>query len=142
MTRGYQGEDLAADNTLLACVKHFAAYGAPQAGRDYNPVDMSERWLREFYLPPYKAAVDAGAVSVMASFNELDGVPAHANAHLMEDILREEWGFEGFIVSDYTGIWEMVNHGYAKDLEDAGRLSITRARRLSQFDRMNSKPIS
>ena len=124
MTRGYQGEDLSADNTILACVKHFAAYGAPQAGRDYNTVDMSERWLREFYLPPYKAAVDAGALSVMASFNELDGVPAHANAHLMEEILRDEWGFEGFIVSDYTGIWEMVNHGYAKDMEDAGRLSM------------------
>ena len=124
MTRGYQGDDLSADNTILACVKHFAAYGAPQAGRDYNTVDMSERWLREFYLPPYKAAVDAGALSVMASFNELDGVPAHASSHLMEDILRKEWGFEGFIVSDYTGIWEMTNHGYAKDLEDAGRLSI------------------
>ncbi len=124
MTRGYQGEDLSADNTLLACVKHFAAYGAPQAGRDYNTVDMSERWLREFYLPPYKAAVDAGALSVMASFNELDGVPAHANAHLMQDILRDEWGFQGFVVSDYTGILEMVQHGYAQDLEDASRLAI------------------
>lgn len=124
MVRGYQGDDLSADNTVLACVKHFAAYGAPQAGRDYNTVDMSERWLREFYLPPYKAAVDAGALSVMASFNELDGVPAHANKHLMQDILRDEWGFEGFIVSDYTGIMEMIHHGYAKDLEDAGRLSV------------------
>ena len=124
MVRGYQGDDLAADNTLLACVKHFAAYGAPQAGRDYNTVDMSERWLREFYLPPYKAAVDAGALSVMASFNELDGVPAHANKHLMQDILRDEWGFEGFIVTDYTGINEMVCHGYAADEADAGVLSV------------------
>jgi len=124
MTRGYQGEDLAADSTVLACVKHYAAYGAPQAGRDYNTVDMSERWLREFYLPPYKAAVDAGALSVMASFNELDGVPATANKHLMEDILRNEWGFEGFIVTDYTGINEMVNHGYAADNEDAARLAV------------------
>lgn len=124
MVRGYQGEDLGADHTLLSCVKHFAAYGAPQAGRDYNTVDMSERWLREFYLPPYKAAVDAGALSVMASFNELDGVPAHANAHLMNEILRDEWGFEGFVVSDYTGIMEMIHHGYAEDLSDAGRLSI------------------
>ena len=124
MTRGYQGEDLSADNTLLACVKHFAAYGAPQAGRDYNTVDMSERWLREFYLPPYKAAVEAGALSVMASFNELDGVPAHANAHLMQDILRGEWGFQGFVVSDYTGILEMIQHGYAEDLADASRLAI------------------
>ena len=124
MTRGYQGDDLSADNTLAACVKHFAAYGAPQAGRDYNTVDMSERWLREFYLPPYKAAVDAGAVTVMASFNELDGVPAHSNAHLMQEILRDEWGFEGFVVSDYTGILETIQHGYAKDLKDASRLSI------------------
>ncbi|MBP5676583.1 MAG: glycoside hydrolase family 3 C-terminal domain-containing protein [Bacteroidales bacterium] len=124
MVRGYQGEDLAQDNTILACVKHFAAYGAPQAGRDYNTVDMSERWLREFYLPPYKAAVDAGALSVMASFNELDGVPAHANKHLMQDILRDEWGFEGFIVTDYTGINEMVCHGYAANEADAGALSV------------------
>ena len=124
MVRGYQGDDLSADHTLLSCVKHFAAYGAPQAGRDYNTVDMSERWLREFYLPPYKAAVDAGALSVMASFNELDGIPAHANAHLMNEILREEWGFQGFVVSDYTGIMEMIHHGYAEDLADAGRLSI------------------
>ena len=124
MVRGYQGSDLSADNTLLACVKHFAAYGAPQGGRDYNTVDMSERWLREFYLPPYKAAVDAGALSVMASFNELDGVPATANAHLMQDILRDEWGFEGFVVSDYTGILEMIAHGYAKDLSDAAALSM------------------
>ena len=124
MVRGYQGDDLSADHTLLSCLKHFAAYGAPQAGRDYNTVDMSERWLREFYLPPYKAAVDAGALSVMASFNELDGIPAHANAHLMNEILREEWGFQGFVVSDYTGIMEMIHHGYAEDLADAGRLSI------------------
>ena len=124
MTRGYQGEDLSDEATILACVKHFAAYGAPQAGRDYNTVDMSERWLREFYLPPYKAAVDAGALSVMASFNELDGVPATANAFLLRDILRDEWGFKGFVVSDYTGINEMVCHGYAADEADAGRLAI------------------
>ena len=124
MTRGYQGENLADDNTILACVKHFAAYGAPQAGRDYNTVDMSERWFREFYLPPYKAAIDAGALSVMASFNELDGVPAHASNHLMNEILKDEWGFEGFVVSDYTGINEMIMHGYAKDSEHAGELSM------------------
>lgn len=124
MTRGYQGEDLADPFTVLACIKHYAAYGAPQAGRDYNTVDMSERWLREFYLPPYKAAVDAGALSVMASFNELDGVPATANRHLMQEILRDEWGFQGFVVTDYTGINEMVCHGYAADEADAGRLAI------------------
>ena len=124
MTRGYQGDDLSDVRTVLACVKHYAAYGAPQAGRDYNTVDMSERWFREFYLPPYKAAVEAGALSVMASFNELDGVPATANAHLLQDILRDEWGFRGFVVSDYTGINEMVMHGYAEDIEDAGRLAM------------------
>lgn len=124
MTRGYQGGDLSDPSTVLACIKHYAAYGAPQAGRDYNTVDMSERWLREFYLPPYKAAVDAGALSVMASFNELDGVPATANHHLMQEILRDEWGFQGFVVTDYTGINEMVCHGYAADEADAGRLAI------------------
>ena len=124
MTRGYQGKDLGDPATVLACVKHYAAYGAPQAGRDYNTVDMSERWFREFYLPPYKAAIDAGALSVMASFNELDGVPATANEHLLGDILRGEWGFNGFVVTDYTGINEMVMHGYAKDDEDAGRLAM------------------
>lgn len=124
MTRGYQGDHLDDPFTLLACIKHYAAYGAPQAGRDYNTVDMSERWLREFYLPPYKAAVDAGALSVMASFNELDGIPATANAHLMQEILRDEWGFRGLVVTDYTGINEMVLHGYAADEKDAGRLAM------------------
>jgi len=124
MVKGYQGESLADSTSILACVKHYAAYGAPQAGRDYNTVDMSERWLREFYLPPYKAAVDAGALSVMASFNELDGTPATANRHLLQEILRDEWGFKGFVVSDYTGINEMVMHGYARDVEDAARLAM------------------
>ncbi len=119
MVYGYQGSDLEDPMTIAACVKHFAAYGAPQAGRDYNTVDMSERWLREFYLPPYKAAVDAGAQTVMASFNELDGIPATANAHLLTEILRDEWGFDGFVVSDYTGIMEMINHGTSLDLKDA-----------------------
>ena len=120
MTRGYQGDDLTDPTTIAACVKHFAAYGAPQAGRDYNTVDMSERWLREFYLPPYKAAVDAGARTVMASFNELDGVPATANRHLLTELLRDEWGFDGFVVSDYTGIMEMTRHGTAADTCHAG----------------------
>ena len=119
MVYGYQGSDLEDPMTIAACVKHFAAYGAPQAGRDYNTVDMSERWLREFYLPPYNAAVDAGAQTVMASFNELDGIPATANAHLLTEILRDEWGFDGFVVSDYTGIMEMINHGTSLDLKDA-----------------------
>ena len=119
MVYGYQGADLEDPFTIAACVKHFAAYGAPHAGRDYNTVDMSERWLREFYLPPYKAAVEAGAQTVMASFNEYDGTPATANAHLLTEILRDEWGFDGFVVSDYTGVMEMINHGTSADLADA-----------------------
>ncbi len=121
--RGFQGSDLADVNTVLSCVKHFAAYGAAQAGRDYNTVDMSDRVLRDVYLPPFKAAIDAGAASIMNSFNELDGVPATANTYLLKDILREEWNFKGFVVTDYTSINEMVAHGYAADLEDAARLA-------------------
>jgi beta-glucosidase len=123
--RGIQGTNLAAPNTLLACVKHYAAYGAAQAGRDYNTVDMSERTLREVYLPPYRAAIDAGALSVMASFNELNGTPATANSFLLQRVLREEWGFKGFVVTDYTGINEMVAHGSAADEADAARQALT-----------------
>ncbi len=122
--RGFQGSDLADASTVLACVKHYAAYGAAQAGRDYNTVDMSDRVLRDVYLPPYKAAVDAGAATVMTSFNEVDGVPATANSYLLDQILRKEWGFKGFVVTDYTSINEMVAHGYALDLEDAARLAV------------------
>lgn len=122
--RGFQGEDLAANNTLLACVKHFAAYGAPQAGRDYHTVDMSERVLRDYYLPPYKAAIDAGAESVMTSFNEYDGIPASGSTFLLKEILREEWGFEGFVVTDYTSIEEMIPHGVVADERDAAKMSM------------------
>ncbi|MCU0388480.1 MAG: beta-glucosidase BglX, partial [Chitinophagaceae bacterium] len=111
MVRGYQGNDLKKDNTILSCVKHFALYGASEAGRDYNTVDMSRHRMYNEYFPPYKAAVDAGAGSVMASFNEVDGVPATANKWLMTDVLRKQWGFNGFVVTDYTGIAEMVEHG-------------------------------
>ena len=122
--RGFQGNDLADPLTVLACVKHFAAYGAAQAGRDYHTVDLSERMLREVYLPPYKAALDAGALSVMTSFNELDGVPATASHWLMTDILRNEWKFDGFVVTDYTAINELIPHGVAGNLKDAAELSI------------------
>ena len=121
---GFQGDDLADPATVLACVKHFAAYGAPVAGRDYNTVDMSERQLRETYLPPYKAAIDAGALSVMTSFNELDGVPATASHFLMTEVLRDEWDFQGFVVTDYTAVNELIPHGVATDLKDAARLAI------------------
>lgn len=111
MVKGYQGNSLSADNTLLACVKHFALYGASEGGRDYNTVDMSRIKMYEYYLPPYKAAIDAGVGSVMTSFNEIDGVPATGNKWLLTDLLRKQWGFKGFVVTDYTSINEMIDHG-------------------------------
>ena len=115
MVRGYQGPDketqLTEDDQIMACVKHFALYGAPEAGRDYNTVDMSHLRMYNEYFPPYKAALDAGAGSVMASFNEVDGVPATGNKWLMTEVLRNQWGFDGFVVTDYTGIYEMIAHG-------------------------------
>lgn len=111
MVQGYQGDDLKKDNTILACVKHYAMYGAAEAGRDYNTTDMSKLRMYNEYLPPYKAAVDAGCGSVMASFNEVDGVPATGNKWLLTDVLRTQWGFKGFVVTDYTGINEMMDHG-------------------------------
>ncbi len=122
--RGFQGNDLGDTLTILACVKHFAGYGAPLAGRDYNTVDMSERVFLDTYLPPYKAAIDAGAMSVMTSFNELFGVPASGSHYLLTDILRTKLGFKGFVVTDYTSMNEMVNHGVAANEADAGLLSI------------------
>ncbi len=111
MVKGYQGDDLSKNNTIMSCVKHFALYGASEAGRDYNTTDMSRQRMYNEYLPPYKAAVDAGVGSVMASFNEIDGIPATANKWLLTDLLRKQWGFKGFVVTDYTGINEMVDHG-------------------------------
>lgn len=111
MVRGYQGNDLSANNTIMSCVKHYALYGASEAGRDYNTVDMSRQRMYNEYFPPYKGAVDAGVGSVMASFNEIDGVPATANKWLLTDVLRRQWGFKGFVVTDYTGINEMIDHG-------------------------------
>jgi beta-glucosidase len=111
MVKGYQGTDLSQNNTLLACVKHFALYGAPEGGRDYNTVDMSRIRMYNEYFPPYKAAIDAGVGSVMASFNEVDGVPATGSKWLMTEVLRNQWKFGGFVVTDYTGIQEMMAHG-------------------------------
>jgi len=121
--QGFQGADLKSTEHLLSCIKHFAAYGAAEAGLDYNTVDMSEERLREIYLQPYKAGFDAGALSAMASFNEINGVPSTGNHWLMTDLLRGEWGFRGFVVSDYTGDEEMIAHGFAKDGRDAARLA-------------------
>lgn len=111
MVRGYQGKDMKRNDEIMACVKHFALYGASEAGRDYNTVDMSRQRMFNDYMLPYEAAVEAGVGSVMASFNEVDGIPATANKWLMTDILRGQWGFNGFVVTDYTGISEMIDHG-------------------------------
>ena len=111
MVKGYQGNDLTKNNTIMSCVKHYALYGAAEAGRDYGTTDMSHQRMYNEYFPPYKAAVDAGVGSVMASFNEIDGVPATANRWLLTDVLRKQWGFKGFVVTDYTGINEMIDHG-------------------------------
>ena len=123
MVNGYQQNDLSKNNTLMACVKHFALYGAPDGGRDYNTVDMSRIKMYNDYFPPYKAAVDAGVGSVMASFNEVDGIPATGNKWLMTDVLRKQWGFKGFVVTDYTGIPEMIAHGMG-DLQTVSALAL------------------
>lgn len=117
--RGFQGEDLSAADALLATPKHFAAYGAVTAGMEYNTVDISPQTLRDVHLPPFKAALDAGALAVMTAFNDINGVPASANSELLTDILRGEWGFPGVVVSDYTADMELVAHGYAADERDA-----------------------
>ena len=117
--RGFQGRDLAALDTVAACAKHYAAYGFAEAGRDYNTVDMSEQRLRDVVLPPFKAAAEAGVATFMNSFNEIAGIPATGSAHLQRDILKGEWAFPGFVVSDWGSIGEMVPHGYAENLEQA-----------------------
>jgi beta-glucosidase len=121
--QGFQGSDLKSNERMLACIKHFAAYGGAESGLDYNVVDISEARLREVYLQPYKAGFDAGALSVMASFNEINGVPSTGNHWLQTELLRGEWGFQGFVVSDYTGDEEMIAGGYAKDGRDAAKLA-------------------
>ncbi|MEP6731666.1 MAG: glycoside hydrolase family 3 N-terminal domain-containing protein [bacterium] len=121
---GFQGKDLRDPSTVAATVKHFAAYGAAEGGRDYNVADVPERTLRDVYLPPFQAAVCAGAQTLMASFNEIDAVPAHANKHLLTDILRHEWNFDGVVVSDWTGIGELLNHGIGGDSGSVGRLAL------------------
>ena len=121
--RGFQGSALTANDAVMACAKHFAAYGAGEGGLDYNSVDVSERSLRDVYFPPFQAALDAGALSLMAAFNEISGVPATGNHWLMTDVLRDQWGFGGLTVSDYTGDEELVAHGLAADARDAARLA-------------------
>jgi beta-glucosidase len=120
MVRGYQENDPA----VLACVKHFALYGAPLGGRDYNTVDMSRRAMEETYFPPYRAAIDAGARTVMTAFNEIDGIPASGNRRLLTELLRKQWKFQGWIVTDYTAVTEMKNHGTAATDADAAKQSL------------------
>ena len=123
MVEGYQGTDLSAPNTIMACVKHFALYGAVEAGREYNTADMSHNAMFNYYFPPYKAAADAGAGSFMAAFNTVDGVPATGNRWLLTDVLRKQWGFKGFVVTDYTGISEMQAHGMG-DLQQVAAMAL------------------
>lgn len=123
--RGFQGTSLTAPGTIMATAKHFAAYGGAEAGREYNTVDLSERTVREVYLPPFKAAVDAGVGSIMSAFNEIGGIPSSASPWLTDSVLRGEWGFRGFVVSDWTSIAELMNHGIAGTRADAGRLALT-----------------
>ncbi|WP_368311486.1 glycoside hydrolase family 3 N-terminal domain-containing protein [Luteibacter sp. CQ10] len=121
--RGFQGDDLTARDSLLATPKHFAAYGAVAGGMEYNTVDIAPQTLRDVHLPPFKAAIDAGALTIMSAFNDINGVPASANRELMTGILRDEWGFRGFVVSDYTADMELIAHGFAEDERDATRLA-------------------
>jgi len=122
--QGFQGEDLSATNTILACAKHFAGYGFAEAGRDYNTVDVSETVLQNIIFPPFKAAVDAGVRTFMNSFNELNGIPATGSSYLQREILKGDWKFDGFVVSDWGSINEMISHGYAKDSKQAAKIAI------------------
>jgi beta-glucosidase len=124
MVKGYQGTNLENETSLMACIKHFAMYGAAEAGRDYNTTDMSRLTMYQNYLPPYKAAVEAGAGSIMTSFNDIDGIPATANKWLLTDLLRKEWGFKGFVVTDFNAIQELINHGVAEDYKNASELAL------------------
>src|SRR5262249_48217510 len=119
--RGFQGDSLVDPASLAACAKHFAGYGAVEAGRDYNSTWIPENVLREVYLPPFRAARDAGVATFMTAFNALNGVPATGNRFLLRDILRNEWKYDGIVVSDYEAVTEMVRHGYARDARDAAR---------------------
>jgi beta-glucosidase len=135
--RGFQGRGLGNTDAVMACAKHFAAYGAAVGGRDYNSVDMSLRQLHEVYLPPFKAALDAGAATFMNSFNDLNGIPATANKYLQRDILKGDWKFNGFVVSDWGSVGEMINHGYAKDNKDASMLATNAGSDMDMESRSN-----
>lgn len=120
--KAFQGDDLSNPESMATCIKHYAAYGGAEAGRDYNTVELSEHVLREYYLPAYKACVDAGSTMLMPSFNSLNGVPSIANSWLMKKVLRDEWGFDGVVISDYNAIGELLTHGVAADMKEAAKL--------------------
>src|SRR6185312_6447989 len=122
--RGFQNGSLADSSAVAACAKHYVAYGAVAAGREYSPTDMSEGMLREVYLPPFRAAVEAGVASIMPAFTDLNGVPLTANPFLLRDVLRGELGFDGVIISDYHAVAELLNHGVATDLAEAAALAL------------------
>jgi beta-glucosidase len=123
--RGFQGSDLASPLSLVACLKHYIAYGAAEAGREYNTCDMSLRTLKEIYMPPFKAGVKAGAATLMSGFNEVAGMPTSGDPYVLDEVLRKEWGFDGFVVSDYNSVQQLVNQGFAKDPGDAGAKAVT-----------------
>lgn len=123
MVKGFQGDDLSSNNAVAACVKHFVGYGASEGGRDYNSTNIPERLMRNVYLPPFKEAIEAGAITLMTSFNDNDGIPSSGNSFLLKDILRKEWQFDGFVVSDWASMSEMLSHGYATDRKDVAMLA-------------------
>jgi len=140
--KGFQGKGFGNTDAVMACVKHFAAYGAAIGGREYNSVDMSERTLWETYLPPFKAALDAGAATFMNSFNDLNGTPATGNAYLQRDILKGKWGFKGFVVSDWGSIGEMIEHGFVKDKYEAALAAITAGNDMDMESRSYPKHLA
>lgn len=140
--RGFQGADYSAPDRVVACAKHWAAYGAAEAGRDYNTTDMSENTLRDIYFPPFKATADAGVGTFMSAFNDLNGVPATANPFIMTEVLRNEWKFDGFVVSDYTAVEELLKHGVAADGSEAVRLALTAGVEMEMVSRLYNKHIA
>ena len=142
LVRATQGDDLGRPENVASCVKHYAAYGAGEAGRDYNTVELSERVLRETYLPAYKACADAGARLIMPSFNALNGIPSVANKWLMRKVLREEWGFRGVVISDYDAVGELVTHGVAENLKEAVLKAMEAGIEVVNVDREFSSPFA
>src|SRR5919112_2841209 len=136
---GFQGTDYSAPDKVVACAKHWVAYGAAEAGRDYNTTDMSERTLREVYFPPFKAAVDAGVGTLMSAFNDLNGVPASGNPFTLTEVLRGEWKFDGFVVSDYESVREMLNHGMPADEAEAAGMGLNSGVDMEMVSRLYNK---